>query len=152
MHSKIYQITTEKLKRSEYVDEYDFDPNAFMSFADYVSNIDEDEEKELLESFDRLFEGIFSRKGRTVTLLDTSGFIEEWRNAIKKCADNLDFTDWHSLFHLNEITKRTHNECNTMLYTDYAGVEYFGDFVQRLYAAHKPGDKFYIGGILDYHW
>jgi len=152
MHSKIYQITTKKLKRSEYVDEYDFEPNAFMSFADYVANIDEEEEEELLESFDRLFEGIFSRNGRTVTLLDTSEFIEEWRKAIKKCADNLDFTDWHSLFQLNEITKRTHCEYNTMLYTDYAGFEYFGDFVQRLYAAHKPGDKFYIGGILDYHW
>ena len=51
-----------------------------------------------------------------------------------------------------EIAKRTHKESNTMLYTDYAGFEYFGAFVQRLYASHKPGDKFYIGGILDYHW
>lgn len=152
MHSKIYQITKKELKRSEYVTMYTFDPEAFTFFADYIDDVERDEEKELLESFDRLFEGIFSRKGRTVTLLDTSEFIEEWRKTIKKCADNLDFTDWHSLFQLKEITKRTHCEYNTMLYTDYAGFEYFGDFVQRLYATHKPGDKFYIGGILDYHW
>ena len=138
--------------RDDYAKAVIFDYDDFSDFADYIDDVERDEEKELLEYFDSLFEGIFSRKGRTVTLLDTSKFIEEWRKTIKKCADNLDFTDWHSLFQLKEIMKLTHREYNTMLYTNYAGFEYFGDFVQRLYAAHKPGDKFYIGGILDYHW
>lgn len=152
MHSKIYQITATKLGRDDYAELIHFDYDDFSFFADYIDDVEKDDEKEYLEAFDILFEGIFSRKGRTITLLDTSAFIEEWRGAIRKCADNIDFTDWHSLFQLRELAKRTHKECNTMLYTDYAGFEYFGDFVQRLYAAHKPGDKFYIGGILDYHW
>lgn len=152
MHSKIYQITETKLGRDEYINAVYFDYDEISFFADYVDDVERDEEKRLLEAFDSLFEGIFSRKGRTVTLLDTSKFIEEWRSAIKKCADNMDFTNSQHLFQMREITKRTHKEYNTMLYSDYAGFEYFGDFVQRLYAAHKPGDKFYIGGILDYHW
>jgi hypothetical protein len=152
MHSKIYQITEKKLERDDYTKAANFDYDDHSDFADYIDDVERDEEKELLEHFDSLFEGIFSRKGRTITLLDTSGFIEEWRSAIKKCADNMDFTDWRTLFQMREITKRTHKEHNTMLYTDHAGFEYFGEFVQRLYAAHKPGDKFYIGGILDYHW
>ena len=152
MHSKIYQISSMKLGRDEYVKAISFDYDEISFFADYVDDVDRDEEKGLLEDFDTLFEGIFSRKGRTITLLDTSAFIEEWRGAIRKCADNIDFTDWISLYQLKELVKRTHKESNTMLYTDYAGFEYFGGFVQRLYAAHKPGDKFYIGGILDYHW
>lgn len=152
MHSKIYQITAMKLGRDEYAKAVHFDYDEISFFADYVDEVERDEEKGLLESFDTLFEGIFSRKGRTITLLDTSKFIEEWRSAIKKCADNIDFTNSYSLFQLKELTKRTHGEYNTMLYTDYSGFEYFGDFVQRLYACHKPGDKFYIGGILDYHW
>ena len=152
MHSKIYQISEKKLERDDYAKAVNFDFDEVSFFADYVDDVERDDEKELLENFDTLFEGIFSRKGRTITLLDTSAFIEEWRSAIKKLADNMDFTNSRQLFRMREITKRTHKDYSAMLFTDYGGFEYFGDFVQRLYAAHKPGDKFYIGGILDYHW
>ena len=66
-------------------------------------------------------------------------------------ANNIDFSDTLALYRLREIIKETHVDASLRF---YFGEEFMtlGELVHWLYNFHKPGDKFYIGGILDYHF
>lgn len=149
MHSKIIEITTQPIERDEYMTAGGFTYEEYDHFADYIQGIDTKLEETILLWFDN--EGIFERNGRELTLLDLNGFMEDWRKAIITRANNIDFTDGLALYKLSDVIKETHTHSELMFYFLEEFMD-FGRFVFYLYNNYKAGDKFYIGGILDYHY
>ena len=149
MHSKIIEISETPIEREEYITEGCFCDEEFNHFADYLQGVKPESEEKIIEWIDRY--GIFERNGRELTLLDVSPFLEKWREKIKERANNIDFSDTLALYRLRKIIKETHVDASLRF---YFGEEFMtlGELVHWLYNFHKPGDKFYIGGILDYHF
>lgn len=150
MHSKIIEISTKPIERDEYIDAECFTYEEYDHFADYIQGIDPKLEETILLWFDN--EGIFERKGRELTLLDLNGFMEEWRKAIITRANNIDFTDWLALAKIREVIKETHHYSDLMFCFDGEEFMNIGQLAHYLYKNNRPGDKFYVGGILDYHY
>ena len=134
--------------RDEYMSEGSFCPEEYERFADYIQSVPQDSENDIISWLDK--HGIFERNGRELELLDLNPFIEEWRAEIKKRANNIDFTDGFALYRLKEVVKETHRESSLMFY--FGEFMPMGELVHWLYNHYQPGDKFYIGGILDYHY
>jgi len=158
MHSKIFQITKEKLSKEEYITEntfYDHLPEG----ADYVQNLSKEEAEACLSWVDEMLKGIFTRKGRELTFIGVETFIGEWVEKIKESANALtveNMKDSLTLFRHKMLCERTHKDVWFLVYQGADGEEYadfFADFIWYLHATEvKKGTKFYIGGIVDYHF
>jgi len=151
-HSRIYQISTNPIDKDDYITACSLDPWIYEPLGDYADDLPESQLQKELEDFDKLFEGIFKRDGRVLTFLGCDQFIEDWREDIKRKANNIDFTKWMSLWELRATLKRTHYDSYAIFTSDDCTSDDFAHFIEGLYQGHKPGDKFYIGGILDYHY
>ena len=149
MHSKIIEISDKPIERKDFITEDSFEYEYFSSFADYIQNVKPKYENEILEYFDTF--GIFYRNGRELTMRDLNEFMNEWRAQIITKANNLDFTNWMSLHNMKALMKETHLGTSYRICFNEEIFD-FGYFVQDIYERYKPGDKFYIGGILDYHF
>lgn len=150
MHCRIFQIETKELGEDDYIESCFFNYDEISHFADYVSDdVDEDHD---LKWLDNDIRGLFKRDGRKLTLLDTRAFADEWKQEIKRRADILDISDWQSMWYMKTVVRDTHRFSEFKIYCEYGGLMDFGEYVSHLIAAHKPGDVFYIGGIVDYHY
>jgi len=150
MHAKIIEIGTEKKKRDDYITEGSFIPEEYCDFADYIQGVEKEVEKKIIAWFDDL--EIFTRKGRELTLQPMGGFMDDWKMKIVDMANNLDFTDWFSFYDIKDVMKKTHKKWCVKICMNGEEFWDFGYFCQHIYENYKPGDKFYIGGILDYHF
>lgn len=149
MHSKIIEISTKPIERDEYMTAGDFTYEEYDHFADYIQGIDPKLEEPILQWFDN--DEIFKRNGRELILLDLHGFMEDWRKAIITRANNIDFTDGLALYKLNDVINETHKQSELMFYFMEEFMN-FGRLAFYLYNNYKVCDKFYVGGILDYHY
>lgn len=151
MHSRIFQIETKEMGEDEFIKSCFFDYDEISHFADYVDddrvNVEDD-----LKRLDVDFKGIFKRDGRKLTLLNTNAFVDEWKQEIKRRADVIDITDWQSMYYLKAVLRETHRYSDYKIYCDYGGIMDFASYVSHLVSEHKPGDVFYVGGIVDYHF
>ena len=150
MHAKIIEIGTKKLKRADYITEDNFIPEEYGDFADYIQGVEKEIEKKVIAWFDDL--EFFTRKGRELTLQPMGGFMDDWKMKIVDMANNLDFTDWFSFYDIKDVMKKTHEKWVGKICMNGEEFWDFGYFCQYIYENYKPGDKFYIGGILDYHY
>lgn len=156
MHSRIYQITSEEQEREDYLTSGSLEYNEISDFADYTADIDEGEEEDELNDLARLLTGVFRHEGRTLIYEGAETFIREWHNKIREQAMTMtveDFKDWRTLFDLRQITDETHLRTPVRFY-GYDGDDLpypMGDFITHAFVHLKPGDKLYVGGILDYH-
>lgn len=152
-HSRIFQITREKIEdKEDYINSEFYDPALYSHFADYIEDVEN--EQDSLEWLDEKFKGLFVRNGRELILLDISEFMDEFRTEIVKSAENLDMRDWLTCYKLRKVQRCTHINCDFYINQEVYNTTpvSFGMFIQDVYQNHKPGDKFYIGGILDYHF
>ena len=151
MHSRIFQIEEKRLGKDEYIKSHSFDYDEISSFADYVDD-ERVNVKDDLASLDKDIKGIFKREGRKLTLLNTNAFVDEWKQAIKDAADKLDLCDQSACFWMKDLFVGTHLHSDFRIYCEYGGIMNFAGYVRYLINNHKPGDVFYIGGIVDFHF
>lgn len=151
MHSRIFQIETKKMDRDDYIQSCFFDYDEISHFADYVDD-DRVDVKHDLQWLDKDIQGIFKREGRKLTLLNTNAFVDEWKQEIKRKAESVDLFDWQSFYDLKALMRETHRFSDFKIYCEYGGLMDFASYVRYLITSHKPGDVFYIGGIVDYHY
>lgn len=159
MHSKIFQITENLLSSEEYVTAETFYDN-LPPMADYVSDLTEREaETCMMCLLDSALDGIFIRDGRELTFLGINQFVEEWITQIKESAQTMNietFRDLSTLYRHISLCNKTHREIESLIYygaDQEASADPFGVFIRHLYTANiKPGTKFYIGGVVDFHW
>ncbi len=157
MHSNVYQITPKPLQREDYMDAVGIPEENLYEFADRGEDVMEEDEETEMQALDNLLQGVFRREGRTLIYLGADEFVKEWRQAILKEACLLNdesFKSGMTAHHLKELADRTHLRTATRIY-GYAGDEWadpFGEFITHVYANNKPGDRYYIGGIVDFHY
>lgn len=158
MHAKIYQVTREELSRDEYITFDSYEPLQVSNYCDYTGEVYEYEEEDCLKSLDRILEGVFYREGRTLTYVGAENFMYEFVEAIKKSASELTvekMKDWRTMFALKRLLDETHIEYEHRFVfgpDQEAFPESLGEFMQEVYVTLKPGDKLYVGGIVDFHY
>ena len=150
MHSKIIEISKTPIERADYVQADGFTYEEYSDFADYIQGVEKEVENRIIAWFDDI--EIFTRKGRELTLRPMGGFMDDWKMKIVDMANNLDFTDWFSYYDIKDVLKKTHKKWVCKICMNGEEFWDFGYFCQYIYENYKPGDKFYIGGILDYHF
>jgi hypothetical protein len=157
MHAAIYQITERELSRSEFINEYTFLDN-LPDGADYVGTISAYEEEPYIGWLEGALKGVFERNGRELTFVGVEPFLKEWAAKIKESADGLsaEFFDSVTLYLHKCLCERTHRNIDSLIYSGenrQGQTETFGEFIQSLSCGYiKPGDKLYIGGIVDFHY
>ena len=154
MHNKIYQIGRERINGDDFITECDFMPENYSHFADWIQDVDNDEYEELYKRLDHQFEGVFTRDGDELTYIGAEKFMEKWLAHIKAFVEPLtveSMKDWYPMFKVEDIIKNTHLCTPTKIYVDEE-IQDLGDFMRSVFAEAKPGDKLYLGGIIDYHW
>ena len=150
MHSRIFEITSKPLDRDDYLTSDWIEYHQICDFADYIS--DDVDENDDIEHFATVMSDIFDCDGRKLTLRDISGFIEKWKAEVKKRASEFDPKhDGMSSFHLRRAINDTHKNIDFRFYTEDYGLINTRQLIENILLYHKPGDVFYIGGIVDYH-
>ncbi len=158
MRNFIYQITTRELEKEEYIDSSTFDDYNIGDFADYTEDIEEEDEEELLEDLGKMLEGVFRREGRKLIFLGAENFIYEWIVAIKDMVaqlDNNNIKDAMFFCKTRDLFEQTHQTTDARIWiseNDNGTADPFGDFIRSAYANNKPGDVFYVGGIVKFHF
>ena len=161
-HSRILQF--EICKQSEYdkydievLNEYTLSENQLPDFVDYTS------ETYLLEKdFERfvasLPEGVFDMNKEEMSLTyikRPDDYIKNYFDTIKAEANKLSVDDFYnckcSTWKLEKVLKNFEN--HYMIYSsafDYA--MYLKNWIIQIVQCEKIGTKFYLGGVLDYHY
>ena len=150
MHSRIFEITSKPLDRDDYLTSDWLEYHQIYDFADYISDdVCEDED---IEWFAEKMSHIFACDGRKVILRDISGFIELWKADVRKKASEFDpKNDGMSSHHLRMSVNETHEDISFRFYNEDYGLMNMRRFIENVLLYHKPGDVFYIGGIVDFH-
>jgi hypothetical protein len=160
MHSKIYQITEERIGEDNYITERTFDEGR-NDFYDYCADIDEDDRNYAIESLAKnlLPTGMF-----TIVEKDTliyNGGAEEWKdNWVKlihqkaKAITPENITEWIGEAYTLEKELLNPLDIGSRFVTDTFpsnDAQQSGDFMKMI-CGLEPGAKLYIGGVVDFHW
>lgn len=154
MHNTIYQISRERVNADEFITSSEFCPEEYMHFADYIDDVDDDSYEDLYKALDHLLDGVFTRDGDELTYIGAENFMENWINHIKCLVEPLtveSMKDWMPLWLVKSTIRDTHLRTVNKIYCDEE-IQTFGSFMQNVFANLKPGDKLYLGGVVDFHW
>jgi len=157
LHSRIFQLEKECLPEEEYISS-DTIPDWFTDeIADYVSDdVDRDNDIEWLMA--GAIGGCCSREGNKIIFSDTrkyfEGKYEDFVNAAKELSGcTLDaFISGHKIWsNLYSLKRAFNNKVGFYVYSEsnngYGELDTLDNFMRVV----KPGDVYYIGGIVDYH-
>lgn len=161
MHSYIYQITTEKQEKDCFITPYTVNDNP--DHFDYTDELDS--EKEIDSAIKNLAnilpKTMFECNGREITY---KGYdpkvIEEWQESMKEAIDccspkAFNATKFSPSMYLYRIKTAVYEliDSSSLFVTDDSlstikNTEFILDCISLL----SPGDKLYVGGVLDYHF
>ena len=159
MHSRIFQITTEYVQKEEYISESDFWEHWFVgNIADYVSD-DVDRAEEILnlrQYFESMKVAEFSEDNSFKLLTDgkVKYFKTEFKRfseSVKKAAD-VNLEEFASGAKCEDLVFNIKSSyCDKFGW--YVSSEEFGTIpMDEFIRSAEPGKRYYIGGVLDYHW
>lgn len=155
MHARIWQVSTKPVEDDERLSESSFYDNT-GDFADYVSDMTRTEEEEDIKDWlPRILKGLFVCNGRELTFVGSKEFIQEWRKAIKESVEILDDSNmlvFPNLYKVERVVKETHMRVGHRFAFDSSLPEEYGDFVRDAYNNLAPGDKIYVGAVIDFHY
>lgn len=158
MHGKIFQITKEKYNESAWISSDDYYDHWFVgAIADYVS--DDVDRKECIEWLKTSLNGAINIRGNILTIVDKGKYFErkfaefrEQLDALTKISaeqfmgnepSDIDMT----VYRLKEAYDDKYgyyvDDCG-----EWGGLGTFDDFMRR----STNGERYYIGGIVDYHF
>lgn len=161
MHSKIFQITTERVDKENYLNE-DTLMQGDNSDFDYCAEIDDDERKEEIEYLVNhiLPEGMFELTSEDTILY--KGCAEKWKeefvSEIRKKAEAItpeNMLEWIGPVYQLEKYLKDPLDTGYRFYTDTEGVQSYAEqsyeFLREI-CTFEPGTTLYIGGVIDYHF
>lgn len=158
MHANIWQLATKPIDEDDYASKSCFYDNT-SDFADYVSINNEDViERDINEWLPRILDGLFTCNGRELTFIGSAEFLTKWNDALKKSVeilDNENILKFPNLYNVECMAKYTHKDVyHRFVVEEYFGSfpETYGDFVTYAYGNLKPGDKLYVGAVIDFHY
>lgn len=158
MHSRIFQISTKPIEEDDLLTSWKLEQEDY-NFCDYIG--DEDDEDARLEDIEYLqlcLKDIFDAEDdHLVVKKGISLFINEWDKYMHNLVFELgEKPDMHSLnmYRIKRAAEGTHLMCCYRFFIR----EWNGwpgpltDLVEFVHHSLKPGDKLYIGSVIDYHF
>lgn len=161
MHGLIYQISDVPVAKDDYIESSELEEGDLF---DYCSEVSAREMESAINSLPKeLPATMFSCNKREITFLGgDKQFIQDWQVKLHKQIEHVQPEDLAegrqgTTLYLYQIEKILENVLGTsVLFVDK---DYNGcypvkstDFLFDCIARFSRGDKFYIGGILDYHF
>lgn len=160
MHSRIFQISTTRVDKENYLNE-DTLQQGDGSFYDYCAEIDDEERK---QSIANLFEYAIPKGIFELTSDDTiryNGGLEQWKEEfvakIRKKAEAIttdNVLEWGPVYYLKEALKNP-LDTDYHFYLDGAGNQSFAEqsfAFMEFVCTLEPGTTLYISGVIDYHF
>lgn len=158
MHSKIFQVGLKPISEDNYV-QPDYFYEGSESFADWIGDeMTDNDREECIEWLEKGLESLFdlNKEEDALVFKGMGTFITEWNNAIKNAANKLQdgVYDRSLLFKIKDIKECTHLRCDYRFFIeDYNGCAGSAqDLIEFAYNELKPGDKLYIGNVIDFHY
>ena len=163
MHSRIFQVSLQPVKKEDYAVSSDFYDNS-SDFADYIG--DELDGTERMENIGYLAEVLsdifdFNKRSRVLVYKGEEAmkkFKEAWAAAIREKAEVLTadtILDWYKRYQVEKLCRKTHlDTCYRFCIVDWCdGVaEPMEDLISFVAERMKQGDKLYVGAVIDYHF
>lgn len=152
MHSMIIQFSLSPIYEDDYMTEDDFIDNGFVGWiADYVnSDIDRDDYIQWFLDFVEPYGIEYNSEDQSVIFLPgfKRKYFEERLQKLKDYVQNLSIESFASdIFVSSDIQKLVEDEFGFYVYED-GDLMPFDYFVRTL----SEGQKYFIGGVLDYHF
>lgn len=160
MHSRIFQISTERVEKENYLNE-DTLQQGDGSFYDYCANIGDEERKQDIAD---LVEYALPKGMFELTSDDTiryNGGIEQWKEEfvanIHKKAEAITTENMQEYMPIYNLKEALQNPLNTgyHFYLDGDGCQTFAEpsfAFMEFVCTLEPGTTLYIGGVIDYHF
>lgn len=160
MHSRIFQISTTRVEKDNYLNE-DTLQQGDGSFYDYCANIGDEERK---EDIGYLVEYALPKGMFELTSDDTiryNGGIEQWKEEfvanIHKKAKAITTENMQEYMPIYNLKEALQNPLNTgyHFYLDGDGCQTFAEpsfAFMEFVCTLEPGTTLYIGGVIDYHF
>ncbi len=160
MHSTIFQIATEVIDKENFIDENIFAQGDY-SFYDYCGEISDDDRKSVIKSLvnNLLPSGMFTLSGDDYLVYE--GGINEWKEQwvarIHERAEAVsvsNITEGISAVYLLEKELKNPLDIGSRFCLESYPTSYAEESAEliKVICRLKPGDKLYVGGVLDYHW
>ena len=151
MHSRIFQVSYEPIDVEDYLQEYELHDTSFIGhIADYVCASSREADIERLKDCALGYEVGLDENGEDFIITDKKAYFESAYKCFRKALGEIyacsldDFTkEIPSMWNLNDAYE---DEFGFYVYTDYPIP--FDEFVRN----SPVGQKFYIGGTVDYHF
>lgn len=162
MHSNIYQVSTEKISKDQFITEATFS-DCDYSFFDWCANLPEEEQEQAIDQLvDNLLpKGMFSRNSDEPRTIIYHGGADDWKRQwverIHKRAEAItpeNVTEWiGSTYRLEQELEDPLDIGSRFVTSDYesSDAQKSSELMKQI-CTLKPGTKLYIGGIIDYHW
>lgn len=160
MHSRIFQISTTRVEKDNYLNE-DTLQQGDGSFYDYCANIGDEERKQDIAD---LVEYALPKGMFELTSDDTiryNGGIEQWKEEfvanIHKKAEAITTENMQEYMPIYNLKEALQNPLNTgyHFYLDGDGCQTFAEpsfAFMEFVCTLEPGTTLYIGGVIDYHF
>lgn len=155
MHSKIYQVSLEPISEDEYASPSDFYDNS-SDFADYIGDeVEGDERKDSIDYLAEELSDVFDLDADNDALVfkGLDKFKQQWMSAIREKAAAVteeNILEWRPRYMLEQVCRETHIE-SSRRFSINVGVAYPMSDLIELVASMKPGQRLYIGAVIDYH-
>lgn len=148
MHCKIFELSKKPIKNRINEDTFmDGDDSFVGSIADYVQDIDdtyEDAIKALL--YELGASAIYNKEENSITIVHKNMFLKVNFDKFKELTKDATYEQFNDWYWVSQVQNCLTDKYGTYIYYNYP--KPIDDFMREV----KDGDKFYIGGILDYHY
>lgn len=156
MHSCIFQVSAEPIKECDYISPCLFYENC-GDFADYIGDpITGDDRLDNIRYIFESFGDMFNVDKDVITFNGLGSFVKEWNEYIRELSSKLDDNEYkdRNIWMIRNACKETHLEiCSRFLIEEWNGwAGPASDLIGFLQYRVKPGDKLYIGAVIDYHF
>lgn len=158
-HAKIIQLSTQPIAERDYVTPEDY-YDAHDAYADWIGDAEEgDTRKECIANLVKYsLSGLFEFKDGCLVYLGADVFLKNWVDAIHEKAqaitvENVTFSGPRSA--LRDILLGSHtNGTDRVVLQEWTGIcaEPVSELVGFAFHNMKPGDKLYIGAVIDFHY
>lgn len=154
MHSNVFQISTEKIQREDFIYEETLDGYDFFDYCSEISDEDRLEEIKRLSGH-ILPEGMFTLVGDDILIYNGGAekIRQEWADRIRaKAALVTEENIMKFVGPAYQLKKEIENPLGTSTRFYIDGCVEQSDELVKMLCGLEPGTRLYIGGVIDWHF
>ena len=149
MHCNVFELSRKPIKESDRMNENTLmDNDSFVGYvADYVADIDEPYEDTVGWLVNELGASVvYNNEDNSITFVHKDMFFKQDYDKFRELIKGVTFKKFLDWKWVHQVKSCLSQDWGTYIYFDYP--MNINDFIRDHV---KDGDKFYIGGVVDYH-